>query len=117
MDETQSGFDYSATWHALFRAGLNPSDVDSICDSILPTILETKSSHAGSQTKDTNHELPYSAPRLRQARPRHCRKRVGMTLTTTTNADPIPALGATPTFSNMGENLEEGLATTEMRHE
>lgn len=35
-----------------------------------------------------------------------CRKMVGITLTTTTKADPIPALGAIPTVSNMGENLE-----------
>lgn len=31
---------------------------------------------------------------------------VGMILTATINAAPIPALGAMPTCSNMGENLE-----------
>lgn len=42
---------------------------------------------------------------LRQILPRQCRKMVGITLTTITIADPMPALGAIPTVSNMGANL------------
>jgi hypothetical protein len=34
---------------------------------------------------------------------------VGTTLTAKTIAQPIPELGATPTFSNIGENLQKGL--------
>jgi hypothetical protein len=52
---------------------------------------------------DSDLAILYSS--LRQTRPRQWRKIVGMTLTTTIIAAPIPALGAMPTVSNIGENL------------
>lgn len=41
----------------------------------------------------------------RQARPFQCNKNVGTTLIPTIRATPTPELAATPTLSNMGENL------------